>query len=264
MQTPLFIQSDSEPTTFLPVEFILSLKEALEEKQRLYEKLPAEIEVLAKRYAAAMVFAPPDFDPSKPAPKAAPAPATPPNKIVTLSPPKVAVKRRVAKPKVKPIKPMGWRKALQTILEDAADGMIHQSLLKLAREKHTFPPSSGEKGFYNAIAKLINAGSVVKHGNILFAASVYKKKKAADDLPSVPETQRRTGSSAELIRTILTGKPDGLTGPELRKILAAMPDAPKSLREHGQYVYNILGTMMGVGEVIKENSLYRLSTGGGK
>lgn len=260
MQTPLFMQSDADSTTFLPVEFILSLKELLDEKRRLYEKLPAEIEALAKRYAAAMEFAPPDFEPSKPATKAAPAPAAPPHNVLSLSPPNAAGKRRTVKPK--PAKPMGWRKALLVILE--GDGMPHQILLKVAREKYNFPPSIGEKGFYNAIAKLINAGSVVKHGNILFSASVYEKKKEADELPSVPETQRRTGSSAELIRIILTGKPDGLTGPELRKILAAMPDAPKSLREHGQYVYNILGTMMGVGEVVKENSLYRLSAGGGK
>lgn len=261
MQTHLFIQSEESPPAYLSEEYILSIKKSLDAKRRLLEKLPAEIADLSKRFDAAMLFAPPDFDPDK-------AQENPLEtiRVVRLEPSvKPAIRKREMRPvtPAKPEKPIGWRKGLQALLDDANEGMHHQQLLKSARDKYKFPESVGEKGFYNAIAKLINAGTVIKHGNILYAVSVFKQKQEADELPRVPETQRRNGSSAELIRKLLLTRPDGLTGPELRKILSAMPDAPKSLREHGQYVYNILGTMMGIGEVVKENRIYRLTVEGG-
>jgi hypothetical protein len=257
MRTPLFIHSES-PEAFLPEEYILALKAKLDEKQRLYAQLPAEIEDLAVRFKAAMVFAPPNFDPSKPAEKT-PSPAATGSRervqlIDTLSQKRSPV----------PLKPIGWRKALQILLDDATEGVAHKSLLNMAREKYALPSSEGEKGFYNAVSKLINAGQAVKHGNLLFSSAVYEILKKNDELPKILETQRRSGSSAELTHMVLSKFTDGLTGPELRKALSQIPDAPKSLREHGQYVYNILGTMMGTGEVVKENGIYRLSTRGGK
>lgn len=145
------------------------------------------------------------------------------------------------------------------ILEDAMGGLPHKQLLQMAREKYQFPPSNGEKGFYNAVAKLVNAGAVVKHGNLLFADKVIKEITAKGGaLPVVPEMARRAGSSAELIHQVLVQHPDGLSGPDLRNIVAGLPEAPKSLREHAQYVYNILGAMMGTGEVSKVDGIYRL------
>jgi len=262
MQKPLVIQAELDTPIYLPEASILAIKKSLDAKRRLYEKLPSEIEALSKRYEAAMLFAPPNFDPEQALEKESEAPVKEIN-VVTLPPPatrKVAVKRKIEKT----VKPIGWRKGLQIILEGAEDGLSHQPLLTIARDTYKFPPSVGEKGFYNAIAKLINAGAVVKHGNILFSSNIYTRRKGGGTLPVLQETQRRAGSSAELIYSALEAHPEGLTGPGLKTVVSAMPGAPKSLREHAQYVYNILGAMMGSGEVIKTYGVYRLAVLGDK
>lgn len=257
MQTPLFNQTDVPSPVYLPKEYILSIKTRLEGKRRQLELLPVEIEELAKRYEAAIIFAPPDIDAPQSEAAVTQQIADTTKDAATVA---VVLRKRITKPP-KVEKPVGWRKGLQTILEESANGIAHQPLLKMAREKYKLPPSSGEKGFYNAIAKLIQAQTVVKHGNLLFAANVIEGiKKNGGTLPAPPEMHRRAGSSAGLIHQVLHGHPEGLTGPALRKLVAELPDAPKSLREHAQYVYNILGTMIGAGDVSKSNGLYRLSS----
>lgn len=254
MSKPLVKKSPS--VQYLDERFILSIKHELDEKTRLYEELPAQIEELVKRFNAAMVFAPPGFDPAKPLE------AKPPEAQTTVAPrPIVASAPKKPTPAKPPVaeKPIGWRRGLQILLEEQKEGMTHQALLKEARAKYQLPASEGEKGFYNAIAKLVNAGSVVKYGFLLFTAANYAQKERAGDLPPLESAQRKVGTSADLIREVLKKKPDGLTGPELRKIMASIPEAPKSLRDHGQYIYNILGNMMGAGDVVKENSIYRLT-----
>ncbi|WP_291519411.1 hypothetical protein [Acidovorax sp.] len=259
MQTP----STSHPAVqeqYLPEEFILGLKATLDEKRRLYEALPKEIADLEKRFEAAMVFSPPGFDPTKARTKTIAAPLLQQAAASTGADPKVSdipVKRTsvLRKPRVQK---MGWRKGLMYILDHAEGGVAHQPLLKQAREDFSLPPSNGEKAFYNALAKLTQSGAVVKHGNLLYSAKAMAEAKAKGTLPPVADIGRRAGSSADLIHGVLLQNPAGLSGPALRKLVSELPDAPKSLRDHGQYVYNILGTMMGAGDVVKEDGIYRL------
>lgn len=249
--------NQDDQTPFLPGHFILGLKKDLDDKRRLLEDLPRQIEELAKRYEAAMIFAPPGFDPDKearrlaeeaesaPIPQSATLPAALPQIEIDLD--------------ESPTGKVGWRRAILNILGSALKGLPHKEIVEKARNMYALPPSNGEKAFYNAIAKLVNAGQVIKHGNLLYTADVLTELKASGALPELPGVNRRAGSSAEFVAAALREYPQGLTGPQLRNVLSTVPGAPKSLFQHGQYIYNILAPMMGAGEVIKNDGIYKLS-----
>lgn len=66
-------------------------------------------------------------------------------------------------------------------------------------------------------------------------------------------------SESSLVVEVLGNYQKGLTAPELKKLVAAREDAPKSLQLHGQYIYNVLSTLMGNGTVMRKNGIYRLA-----
>src|SRR5882672_6402224 len=118
--------------------------------------------------------------------------------------------------------------------------------------------SKGDKGFYQAIRRLIAAGDLVKVGGTLYTASLAKLLR--DQGHPIPETPSngRSGGARSIILSVLIEHPKGLTGPQLKQIIAAKhPDAPSSLRSDSHYIYNVLGGMKKAGEVAKEGDFYK-------
>lgn len=238
----------------LPSEYIRELKQKLDEDQALLAALPGRIEEARRLYEAALLFAPQGFGQSD-AEAAAPKAKTAKRKIIL-----VRARKRVqhAKPSRKP----SWVSALMKTLITENRGMSHKELLLGARKiAPLLPLSTGEKAFYNAIAKLAERGELVKHGGLLYSGQyVQKLRESGRGLPVLPsEPPPRSGSSGEFVLAALRDHPSGLTAPALRNLLSQKPNAPKSLREHGQYVYNILSTQIGKGVVVKDGSIYRCS-----
>lgn len=255
MSPPLF--DPNVPQAFLPREYILGIKRALDEKRRLYEELPVQIEDLAKRFEAAMIFAPPGFDPDS-AVLTISESNGPEQEVLSLGNSDEPPTSTISLDDLERGK-IGWRKAILIILHKDSGGVAHKDVLQRARELYNLPASQGEKGFYNAVAKLITAGQVVKYGNRLYSRESIDSLKSSGSLPDIPEVRRRAGSSAEFVVKTLRDNPNGLTGPQLREALSKIPDAPKSLSLHGQYIYNILAPMIGAGEVVKSDAgVYRL------
>lgn len=255
----------------LSAEYIYRLIAERAEKRALLERLPNELSDLEKLIDAALLFAPPGFDPSKRASPTAVAPAE-----SQATPPVVAPKRTDvgmvkviprAKTKTFPAGKIGWGKAILSILQSAGRGFTHKEVIALARQRYPLPVAreGEEKAYYNAVSKLTVAGEVVKHGNLLYAASAFRAAEKSGLLPEVSSLIRRPGSSPELVMQLLREHPEGLTGPQMREIFGGMPHAPKSLFGHGQYIYNILAPMIGIGEVVRsEGGIYRLADGGPK
>jgi len=238
----------------LSADFILQLKTELEADIRLYESLPARIAERKRRYEAALLFAPEGFDPSAPLmTKSTPPPE---NKIsnesseFTLT----SSEQRIG------ASPPSWIVAVKNVLDECNGGLTHKELFE--RIKIAFPgipTSNGDKGFYNAIAKLAKRTQLVKHGGFLYSAKTFAELK--DRGEPLPELQGRvrSGSSGEIVLSLLQAHKNGLTGPELKKLAASTPDAPRSLKDHGQYIYNILATLIGTGAVVKDNGIYKLN-----
>lgn len=262
----------------LPDEFILRVKATAEAKRK-------ESDEWAARYAAAKVLARPGFDPDSIVtpvsviPSANPVPTTvqpipsgsaPPHRrrIILRRPSSTSTivhaknTGAISEPShdERPDERPSWRTAILHVLDSADGGLPHQAVMRAARAQFDLPPSNGEKAFYNALAKLAQAGAVIKHGNLLFSEKTMAAAKANGSLPPLPTVARRAGSSAELVLSILWGHPNGLTGPQLRDAMRDVPEAPKSLYEHGQYIYNVLAPLVGTGEVVKtEDGFYRIS-----
>lgn len=239
---------------FLPEQFIRGLKRELDAKRELYEQLPKIIDDLAKRFDAALNFAPPGFRLTpEPAESESPAGVLG-DRTAPTADAAAGIDGGSEGEKV------GWRKAIVILLEEAGAGMAHQDLIRLARDRFDFPPSAGEKAFYNAVGRLAKVGGIVKHGDQLFTPSVHDRLQASGQLPLASAIARRRGSSARHVLAVLRQFPDGLTGPDLREELARIPDVPRSLYEHQHYIYNVLAPMIGSGDVVKDaRGFYRLA-----
>jgi len=152
-----------------------------------------------------------------------------------------------------------WSGEMRRILSKQRSGISYRDLLtEIASGALNKSRSAGDKGFYQAIKRLNDAGELVKRGGLLYAPDILSKLEANG--VSIPEgPQRSTGGSGDIIRFILKQNPKGLSGPELRELLRAHPDAPKSMQKHPHYIYNILGSLIGTGKITKANGKYLLA-----
>lgn len=251
---PTSIPVNRAPQGTLPAEYIKGIKARLDERERLFAELPALIENDRKLYAAALLFAPLDFDPDGAAASGEtekPAKASP--KAKALGSPKKDKGKGVRKPR-----PNSWRALIQRHLDETRDGTTHKDLLNAIRRNHNMPISDGEKGFYNAVGKGLQAGEIVKRSGYLYSAKIVQELEHKGALPPEQPAPPRTGQSTIVTKRVLQKYPEGIAGPALKKLVAAEPDAPKSMREHGQYIYNVLGAMIGMGIVVKKDNLYVL------
>lgn len=116
------------------------------------------------------------------------------------------------------------------------------------------------KAYHRTISKLVARNEIVRHGNRFYAPSVYEVLKKTGDLPEIEEGMSlRENGAAKITLDVLQGHPDGLSGPDLKVLVGADPAAPKSVTEHGQYIYNVLATLMGSGRVVKNGNLYQVA-----
>lgn len=264
-----------EPTMMggkLSAEYILGLKAELDRLRRQWAELPAIIDKRQKLYEAALLFAPEGFDPDAPV-ESVEAVAQGGKEVEEDEEPEDGTSAAhfsldgggpadFALSPVEHHSPKAtWVSAVREVLMLLEKGVPHKELLALIRQTYPeLPVSNGEKGFYNAVFRLTERKELVKHGGLLYAASVVQAIEArGEKLPKAPEHQVRRGSSGEIVLEVLKANPKGLTGPDLRKVVSEMPNAPKSLREHGQYIYNILATLMGTGAVVKNGAIYQLA-----
>ncbi len=242
---------DGEVSGTLPAQYIRALKDKLDEKQQLYERLPKEIAECKRIYEAALIFAPKNFNPT----------ALP--SFEKLSEPfqQVIENAGLAIEKKSRAERKSWASSVRSVLDSATVGMNRKALFEAVRQHSPdLPVSTGEKGYYNAIAKVAERGQLIKHGDLLFSSKLVEEMKSrGEDLPEQIGQRVRSGSSADFVINALKDCPDGLTAQELKKKVGGNSEAPKSIREHGQYIYHILTTLIGSGTVVKKGNLYSLA-----
>lgn len=259
---------------------ILRLKEDYESDVRLYEQLPARIKLKKRRFEAALLFAPAGFDPDAVSTEAAAAPVNSPSLVVqeatTYVAPASTASDHVAEPAAEPEaedfqlthgsvdsgERVTWIGELERILGESDRGLSHKEALAMLKETALGAKvSEGEKGFYNAVARLEKRGTLVKNGGRIYSKGLVMAMEArGEPLPDVTiETRRREGGTASVIIEILKLHPSGLDANQLRASAATMPGVPSSMSKHSHYIYNVLGTLMGQGIVVKgDDGLYRL------
>lgn len=237
----------------LPVQYIVDLKSELDADVRLLAELPRRIEERRRKLDAAMIFAPDGFDLEAQVKRheakrrAVQESSVQEKKPIQQQPPKVAQAKAT------------WVGEVARLLSASERGMTHQEILAALKETELGKSASaGDKGFYNAVARLAAREEIVKHGGYLYASNVFKAlQDRGEKLPE--DSGRATNGSGAIVRDILEKHPKGLSGPQLRDIMRAHPDAPKSMQKHPHYIYTILGTLIGSGAVTRREGIYRTS-----
>lgn len=239
----------------LTVEDIFRLKADYEADVRLLNELPARIELKKRKYDAALLFAPPGFDPDAPS-SPAPAPSAEPDAPSEGEKQFELVPEGEDEHDDQPGR-VTWIGRLAKLLESADQGMSHQeALTRLKQTPLGVRQSAGDKGFYNAVARLEKRGDLIKNGGLLYSRRLANEMAARGEaLPDVSiETRRRSGGSAAAALSVLRLHPDGLDAGRLREELAKLPGLPESLTKHSHYIYNVLSTLMGQGEITKNET----------
>jgi len=250
----LRLKNVEQNQTLLTMADIRKLQSELEEDERRLAELQVTIPEKKKRLEAAMFFAPQGFDTIGKSRKAI---APKKKKRRANGRGKSAARRRTAS-----ANRITWASEIRRILNASSKGLPYKEVLEQAKMTALGQRDApGDKGFYGAIAKLSKNEEIVKHGGLLYCRKLADKLKANGQiLPGMEaDVRRRSGSGGTLVVNVLSEHLNGLTASELKKVLAGMPNAPESIRAHGQYIYNILGTLMGAGTVTRENGVYRLS-----
>lgn len=265
----------AETPALLTVEGIIRLKADYEADVRLYEELPARIKSKKKLFEAALLFAPPGFNPDAPLP------------VKSVAEKIAAEEESPSVPSVEPIfelasepmardgvaeeeeeeeeKKVSWIKAVFRVIETSECGLPHQEVLSKVKEIKVGEPSSvGEKGFYNAISRLEKRGALIKSGGLLYSKNLVEKMRSqGQPLPDMTtEARRRAGGSSAVALEVLRSHPEGMEANQLRDEVARKPGMPESITKHGHYIYNILAPLVGQGIVTKDSSgIYRAVRG---
>lgn len=264
-------KNSASASPLLTVEDIIRFKADYESDLKLLEELPARIKQKKRKYEAALFFAPEGFDPDAPLKSA----------IVAVSGLVSVAASGFQQPELQSTfeltdqqeeaesEEVGgrltWTGELKRVLVNSFAGVSHQdALAQLKETKLGERVSKGEKGFYNAVSLLEKKGALVKAGGLLYSANVIEQMKARGE--SIPdesaETRRRSSGSGAATLQVLRSHPQGLDANTLRSELAKVPGAPASIAKHGHYIYNILGSLMGQGEIEKDaNGIYKLVMG---
>jgi hypothetical protein len=244
---------------------------------KLLEELPARIKAKKRKYEASLFFAPPGFDPDEvpSAPivqSAAPlkedarttasveqvdAPTTNPEmQLFPASPDEEDAGDGIAGGRIT------WFRELNRLLQDSPVGVSHQyALAELKKTSLGERVSQGEKGFYNAVARLEKKGLLIKSGGLLYSSKLVEEMKARGELlPDVStEIRRRAGGSGTVVLEVLRANPQGLDANGLRSEMGKLPGISESIKKHTHYIYNVLGTLMGQGEIEKDaQGIYKI------
>ena len=254
----------------LTVADIIRFKADYEADVRLLDELPARIKAKKRKYEASLVFAPAGFDPDAPIAEKTTNLFSASQKVPQLIFEPILEARLMSGEEVaqegKDSEEGGrritWSGELEKILEKASEGISHQDALSMLKSTSLGGRvSKGDKGFYNAIALLEKKNRLIKNGGLLYSQKLVEEMKSRGEiLPDVStETRRRAGGSGNAVLEILRVHSSGLDANELRNELGKLPGITKSITKHGHYIYNVLGTLMGQGEIEKDaQGIYRI------
>lgn len=235
------------------------LHNAMLDDRRAVELAVAQAKKSEEDYNAALRFAPAGFAPEK---VKSPSRARPKaKKKIKTKPIGDTAKRKVKQIDLFPKAENSptWTIEISRRIEQHPEGIAHSKLLG---EILKSPPpelaiSAGYKGFYHAIRRLLKRGDIVKHGTLLYTAKAMEAiRESGQELP-VPD--RRVGGTGAIVIETLGKHPTGLTGPQLQALASMEPGAPKSMRDHPHYIYNVLSSLISNGRVKKFRGMYKLA-----
>lgn len=140
-------------------------------------------------------------------------------------------------------------------------GIGHRELKQaVAESEFSVRLDDQAKAYHRTVSKLIARKEIIRYGEKFYDPEAYKILEKARKLPEIEDGVRlRENSAAGITMQILESSARGLTGPEIKSAVALHPNAPKSVRTHGHYIYNVLSNLIGSGKIEKAGSIYRIA-----
>ena len=250
----------SDDTPVLTVAGFRQLQEEQEADKRLLKELPRRMERRQQKLDAVLLLAPhlAGISPQTGAPKER-------QRLANRRQPSLPLENEPQIPARSKSKFRGkttWTSAIEKALKSTDRGLTHKELrAELSQSGMSRRLAISDKGFYGAIGKLADTKRLVKSGGLLYSTELAEKLEKTGSLPDMTtEARQRGGSSTSLVLEVLGQFQTGLTGAQLKQLVAAKPNAPKSIQHHGQYIYNVLATLIGAGQVVKDGALYKLAS----
>ena len=244
----------------LTVGDVRALKADYEADMQLFADLPARIEQKKRKLDAALMFLPTGANIDDDEEEQADQLSTPVPADSDASVPKWPMPAHLSTNSNR----TSWASAMAAVLAALPGGSSHKDLRSMM-EKSALAKGGTltTKTFYNTISRLAEKGDLIKSGGLLFHKEVFARVMVVGPAAAPSTAPVQLSSSAKIVAEALAPHPKGLSVPEIRQVVSTRPDAPKSLRNHSQYVYSILATMTKHGVVRKQKENYYLVKKGG-
>lgn len=155
---------------------------------------------------------------------------------------------------------VGWATEIMQVLNSAGRGLTHQAIIK-EMMKSPFGDRLAEstKRYYTTVQRLIKRSEVEQRGKLYYSSYVLDQMiKRGEPIPEGADQpfDENDNTSPALIYRLISNSSNGLTGSQLVDELSMMPEATESILRHPQFVYNVLGSMVKKGLLVKEDRRY--------
>lgn len=243
--TKFTAESMHASATLLTLGDVMKLRAEIEADVELLALLPARIAQKKKLYDAALLFAPANFG-SMVEPDAGQAPAE-----VMVSSKQTALQQGDLDSTGK----LTWIGEARRIINEADSGLSYADVLSKLKTL-PLPPSAGDKGFYNSMARMEAKGEIVKAGGLVYSARLAQLHGLAPRTQTKPDVN--LGGTSGIALAVLVAHPAGLKAADVKQALLSRPDCPESMRKHGHYIYSVLTKLIDNGSATKDaNGVYR-------
>lgn len=241
--TKFTAESMHASATLLTLGDVMKLRAEIEADVELLALLPARIAQKKKLYDAALLFAPANFG-SMVEPDAGQPPA------------EVMVKQtELQQGDLDSTGKLTWIGEARRIISEADSGLSYADVLSKLKTL-PLPPSAGDKGFYNSMARMEAKGEIVKAGGLVYSARLAQLHGLAPRTQTKPDVN--LGGTSGIALAVLRAHPIGLKATEVKREFLRRPDCPESMRKHGHYIYSVLTKLIDNGSVTKDaNGVYR-------
>lgn len=224
---------------------VMKLRAEIEADMELLALLPARIAQKKKLYDAALLFAPANFG-SMIESDTGPVPAE-----ILVSGKQSTMPQGDLDSPVK----LSWIGETRRIINEADRGLSYADVLSELKTL-PLPPSAGDKGFYNSMARMEAKGEIVKAGGLVYSARLAQLQGLKPREQTKPDVN--LGGTSGIALAVLRAHPIGLKAAEVKREFLRRPDCPESMRKHGHYIYSVLTKLIDNGSVTKDASgVYR-------
>jgi hypothetical protein len=243
---------------------VIAMRDEIEELRRELQATTARLAEKERKFEAALLFLPEGTNVA--ALKIRQVKAAPSRK--RMEQPKLPEVTNAPSPKARgPAinNPLTWKGAVMKVLNTAGKGLTHAAIIEaLGQSEIADTVEANRKGYYNAITRLEERDRlIVRRGSLIYSRQVIEDLMARgapipEQDPTQPSKPRGTPTTRDHVKAILIENPDGLEGPVLIELLKKRECVTKSVFDHDQFVYTLLGKMIESNEIVKVDRAYRL------